>query len=70
MLISGCRVTASIGGKTQQRHTENLWHEMKEFICREKTKDELIEGILEFWRTVDANKSTLYTQRLYLKQLN
>ena len=33
---------------------ENLWHELKEFICREvkpKTKDKLIQGIIQFWRT-------------------
>ncbi len=34
---------------------ENLWHEAKEFLRREikpKTKQELIDGILSFWKTV------------------
>ena len=38
---------------------ENLWHELKEFIRREvkpKTKDELVQGIIQFWRTVDVAK--------------
>ena len=42
---------------------ENLWHELKEYIRGEvkpKTKDELIGGILEFWRTVDVNKCQKY----------
>ena len=35
---------------------ENLWHAMKEFIRREvkpKNKMELVNGITQFWRTVD-----------------
>ena len=32
--------------------TENFWHELKEFI----RKDQLIEGIIRFWRTVDVAK--------------
>ena len=42
---------------------ENLWHELKEYIRREvkpHTKEELIEGILKFWRTVDKAKCTRY----------
>ena len=38
---------------------ENLWHELKEFIRREvkpKTKDQLIQGIQQFWATVDKEK--------------
>ena len=38
---------------------ENLWHELREYIHHEvkpKTKDELIEGIVEFWATVDKDK--------------
>ena len=34
---------------------ENLWHEMKEYMRREvkpKNKEELINGIKAFWRTV------------------
>ena len=40
---------------------ENVWHELKEFIRREvkpKTKNELIEGIRQFWSTVDIAKCT------------
>jgi len=40
---------------------ENLWHELKEHIRREvkpKTKEELIEGIKNFWKTVDRAKCT------------
>ena len=35
--------------------TENLWHELKEYIRREvmpKKKEELIQGIRRFWCTV------------------
>ncbi len=34
---------------------ENMWHELKEFMRREikpKTKQELIDGIQTFWKTV------------------
>ncbi len=46
---------------------ENLWHELKEFIRREvkpKNKDELINGIREFWKTVDKQKCTKYIRHL------
>ena len=46
---------------------ENLWHEMKEFIRREvkpKTKAELIEGIRDFWATVDQAKCNKYIGHL------
>lgn len=46
---------------------ENLWHELKEFIRREvkpKTKDELIEGIKEFWKTVNEQKCAKYIRHL------
>lgn len=46
---------------------ENLWHEMKEFIRREvkpKTKAELIEGIRDFWGTVDQAKCDKYIGHL------
>ena len=42
---------------------ENVWHELKEFIRREakpRTKAELIQGIKDFWRTVDKDKCTRY----------
>ena len=43
---------------------ENLWHKLKEFICREvkpQRKEELITGILRFWRTVDIQKCNKYS---------
>ena len=46
---------------------ENLWHELKEFIRREikpKTKDQLIQGILAFWETVDMPKCLKYINHL------
>ena len=46
---------------------ENLWHELKEFIRRvvkPKTKQELIDGILEFWSTVDVAKCRKYIGHL------
>ena len=46
---------------------ENLWHELKEYIRREvkpKTKAELVNGILAFWKTVDAAKCTKYINHL------
>jgi len=38
---------------------ENMWQELKEYIRREvkpRTKDELIEGIEEFWGLVFGEK--------------
>ena len=46
---------------------ENLWHELKEFIHREvkpTTKNELIEGIKRFWKTVTVEKCTKYIRHL------
>ena len=46
---------------------ENLWHELKEFIRREvkpHRKEELVEGILRFWQTVDIAKCTKYIRHL------
>jgi transposase len=46
---------------------ENLWHELKEFIRREvkpKTKQQLIDGILAFWSTVDIDKCRKYIGHL------
>ena len=46
---------------------ENLWHEMKEFIRREvkpKNKIELVNGIKQFWRTVDRTKCIKYIRHL------
>ena len=46
---------------------ENLWHEMKEFLRRQvkpTSKQQLIDGIHAFWRTVDAPKCTKYIRHL------
>ena len=46
---------------------ENVWHELKEFIRREvkpRTKEELINGINNFWMTVDINKCKKYIGHL------
>ena len=46
---------------------ENLWHEMKEYLRREvkpHTKQQLIDGIQEFWQTVDVAKCTRYIRHL------
>ena len=36
---------------------ENLWHELKEFICREvkpRNKQQLVNGIVTFWAGVES----------------
>ena len=46
---------------------ENLWHELKEYIRREvkpKTKDELNQGIVRYWGTVDTAKCSKYIGHL------
>ena len=46
---------------------ENLWHKLKEYICRvakPKTKDELVNGITTFWNTFDKQKCTKYIRHL------
>ena len=46
---------------------ENVWHEMKEYMQREvkpTTIEELVQGILQFWETVDVAKCTKYIQHL------
>ena len=46
---------------------ENVWHELKEYIQREvkpRTKQQLVNGIQQFWTTVDAEKCTRYIQHL------
>ena len=38
---------------------ENMWHELKDHIrskVKPHTKDELVQGICEFWKTVDTTK--------------
>ena len=42
---------------------ENFWHELKEYTRREvkpHNKDELVNGIAEFWKTVDQAKCKKY----------
>jgi len=46
---------------------ENLWHELKDHlrgVVKPKTKQELIDGILVFWETVDEHKCQKYTGHL------
>ena len=47
---------------------ENLWHELKECNRRrevkQKFKDELIQGIIRFWETVDTQKCCKYIGHL------
>ena len=46
---------------------ENLWHELKEYIRREvkpTMKEQLIDGIVEFWQTVDTQKCKKYIGHL------
>ena len=46
---------------------ENLWHELKEYIRREvkpTNKEELVNGIEDFWKTVDVAKCTKYIKHL------
>lgn len=46
---------------------ENLWHELKEYIRQEikpKTKEDLIDGIEQFWETVDQAKCRKYIGHL------
>ena len=42
---------------------ENVWHELKEFIrstVKPRNKQELVEGIVRFWSTVDVHKCCKY----------
>ena len=46
---------------------ENLWHELKDHLCgviKPKNKQELIDGILSFWSTVDEHKCCKYIRHL------
>lgn len=46
---------------------ENLWHEVKEYqrrVVKPQTKQELIDGIKEFWATVDTAKCLKYINHL------
>jgi len=45
-----------------------MWHELKEYIRREvkpKTKDELVDGIKEFWGSVSGEKCRKYIRHLH-----
>lgn len=44
-----------------------VWHELKEYLRREvkpTRKQELVDGIQQFWRRVDVNKCTKYIRHL------
>ena len=46
---------------------ENMWHELKEYIRRvvkPRTKEELVQGIVAFWDTVDKAKCTRFINHL------
>ena len=46
---------------------ENMWHELKEYLRREvkpQTKATLVDGIKEFWKTVDTAKCRRYIRHL------
>jgi hypothetical protein len=46
---------------------ENLWHELKEYIrqvSKPKTESELVQGISNFWVTVDGTKCRKYIGHL------
>ena len=46
---------------------ENMWHELKEFICHEvkpRNKQQLVNGIVTFWAGVDSHKCTQYINHL------
>lgn len=46
---------------------ENMWHELKEYMRREvkpHTKQELIDGIAQFWKTVTIAKCRRYINHL------
>jgi len=47
---------------------ENLWHELKHYICttvKPSCKDELVQGIQEFWNTVTPEKCQRYIAHLH-----
>ena len=46
---------------------ENMWHELKEYnrrVVKPKTKEEFINGIEQFWRTVTVTKCKRYIGHL------
>ena len=47
---------------------ENLWHELKEYLRRvvkPMTKDQLVQGIGQFWKTVTVTKCRKYIGHLH-----
>jgi len=47
---------------------ENLWHEAKEYLRREikpRSKQELMDGIVKFWRTITIAKCRKYINHLH-----
>ena len=47
---------------------ENLWHELKEYLRREvkpRSKDELVDGIVQFWGSVSGEKCRKYIRHLH-----
>ena len=56
-----------ISGRADCNPIENLCHELKEYLRREvkpHTKQKLIDGILQFWESVDINKCRKYIKHL------
>ena len=46
---------------------ENLWHELKEYqrrVIKPHSKQELVNGIMQFWETVDIPKCKRYIRHL------
>ena len=46
---------------------ENMWHELKEYLHGEvkpKNKEELLQGMLSFWKTVSIEKCRRYIGHL------
>lgn len=72
MQRSTWKTSGSTGGKHPPESPdlnpiENLWHELKEYIRREvkpTTKEQLIDGIAEFWQTVNPQKCKKYIGHL------
>ena len=56
------------GGHQQSHQTENVWHELKEFVRREvkpTCQAELVRGIKQFWEDhVDVAKCQRYILHL------
>lgn len=47
---------------------ENIWHELKEFIRREakpQNKQQLIDGIQPFWRTMTKEKCCRHVNHIH-----